>query len=87
MKKHFPRTANVSLLFLLIFGLVAVPMAAAKKPDKPGGGGGGDEEPSAAQLNPAIAFVTVRSGRQDVVVASADLSSEIVLTQTIRSRS
>ena len=49
---------------------------------KPGGGDGG---PTAAEVNPAIAFVTTqKNGRQDVVVASADLSSEIVLTNSLQ---
>jgi Tol biopolymer transport system component len=48
---------------------------------KPGGG------PTPAQLNPAIAFVAAQSsGREDIVVAAADLASEIVLTQSLKPR-
>jgi len=70
----------------VVVGMFCSSAALAKKPDKPPGGGGG-EDPPAVEVNPAIAFVTVERTRQDVVVASADLSSEIVLTQTIQSKS
>jgi Tol biopolymer transport system component len=73
------------ILVTVAIGLLCSPGALAKKPPKPPGDGD-DEGPSAAEENPAIAFVTDTKGRQDVVVAAADLASEIVLTQTIQSK-
>ena len=75
----------------LVLSLLCVSAADAKKPDKPGGGkpggGGGGDDPTAAEQNPAIAFVSsATNGRTDVVVASADLSSEIVLTSGLQLR-
>ena len=41
--------------------------------------------PTPAQLNPAIAFIAAqKTGRQDVVVAAADLGSEILLTGSLQ---
>ena len=61
---------------------ICLPTAVAKKPTKPGGGG-----PTPVQSNPAVAFRTVSAnGRQDIVVAAADLESEIVLTDSIQYR-
>ncbi len=43
--------------------------------------------PTPAQLNPAIAFVAAQlSGREDIVVAAADLASETVLTKSLKPR-
>ena len=78
-----PKRIRRWIVIAVTIGLFCSTQAPAKKPPKPGD----DEDPSAVEVNPAIAFVTDRNGRQDVVVASGDLSSEIVLTQTIQSKS
>lgn len=77
--------ANSIALIALLAGLCLCGAAHAQKKGgggKGGGGGGGDEGPSAAKTNPAIAFVVdpSRTGSGSyLVVASADLSSEIRL--------
>jgi Tol biopolymer transport system component len=82
MRKPCPRAITGLILCLVAVSASLAPVL-AKKP----GGGGGDGGPTAVELNPALAFVTTQNdGRQDVVVASADFSSEIVLTASIQSK-
>jgi hypothetical protein len=50
----------------------------AKKPPPP------DDEPTAAELNPAIAYVQASSRGVDVVVAAADLGSQVLLTASVQ---
>ncbi len=78
------------LIALIAACLICQPVSFAKKPDKPGGGGGGDNpqpgDPAPVEVNPAIAFRTVVNSRTDIVVASADLASEINLTDSLQYR-
>ncbi len=70
------RCAGILMTFTLMSSATFLDVQAGK----PGGGG-----PSAAQSNPAIAFVaTQKTGRMDVIVSAADLSSEIVLTAKLQ---
>jgi Tol biopolymer transport system component len=60
-------------------GLVCSMQVLAKKPPPP------PEEPTAAEVNPAIAYVqTQKNGTVHVVVAAADLGSQVVLTQSVQ---
>lgn len=78
-----PRQMRWRIIIAVAIGLVFSAEVLAKKPPPPPGDG---EDPPAVAVNPAIAFVTVEGTRQDVVVASADLASKIVLTKTIQSK-
>ncbi|NQT11857.1 MAG: hypothetical protein HQ582_03855 [Planctomycetes bacterium] len=70
-----PKRMERCIAIAVAIGLFCSAETLAKKPP---------EEPTAAELNPAIAYVQSSNKGSDVVVAAADLQSQVVLTESVR---